>query len=130
MKFALMRLCVPALPRTIRLDAGRCRPIEEHSMKSRRFVPFALFAAVVAGAAHAQVRTEPPESAFVWEALGATPSLRLPQRAAPAPVAAPQTARTPRRVESAPVSEFTADTLLKESQPRRPAPATAAAAPR
>jgi hypothetical protein len=99
-------------------------------MKSRRFVPFALIAAVVAGAAQAQTRTEPPESPFVWEALGATPSLRMPQRAAAAPVATPQPARNARRVEPAPAPEFTVDAQLKESQQRRPAPATAAAAPR
>lgn len=83
-------------------------------MNVRQIVTLALATLAFTGA-HAQGRHEPPESPFVWEALGATPSLRLPMRAQPATPArteAPKAARP--RVVEAPRDEFTVDTLTKK----------------
>jgi hypothetical protein len=47
-------------------------------MTSRSTAVLAMaFAGLAMAGAQAQVRTEPPSSVFVWEALGATPSIQL-----------------------------------------------------
>jgi hypothetical protein len=91
-------------------------------MTYRHILPLFLVTATLAAGAQAQQRAEPPESPFVWDALGATPSLHLPQRAAPAAVkSAPQDAPARARVTAAKQDEFTVDTLVKDTPMRRPA---------
>jgi len=93
-------------------------------------VPALLMAALAATGAHAQVRMESDTSAFVWEALGATPSIRLPQRqssakpAAATPVAkdanaAAGNAATAKTVPAR-LSDFTYDELGATPQLKRP----------
>jgi hypothetical protein len=92
------------------------------------------FAGLLATGVQAQVRMEPAESAFVWEALGATPSIQLKKRAA---TAVPTPAKPARAATQAPASpaapnEFTYDALggtpkIKRSQADAPAATTTAA---
>ncbi|HQR71368.1 MAG TPA: hypothetical protein PLE54_12240 [Burkholderiaceae bacterium] len=78
------------------------------------------FAGLLVTGAQAQVRTEPAGSVFVWEALGATPSIQLKRAGAatsvaPAPGAAARVPASP----GAP-NEFSFDALGATPQIKRP----------
>jgi hypothetical protein len=96
--------------------------MKESTMTFRQMLTLFFVTATMAAAAQAQTRPEPPESAFVWDALGATPSLRMPQRDVPAatpPGAARDTAARA-RVSPALQNEFTVDELVKGTPMRKP----------
>jgi hypothetical protein len=115
------------MARTIRLigcSAYRAAPATEGAnMTFRTSAVLAMtFAGFLATGVQAQVRMEPAESAFVWEALGATPSIQLKNRAAAAvPSAKPARAATQAPASPAAPNEFTYDALggtpkIKRSQ--------------
>jgi hypothetical protein len=97
-------------------------------MKLRTTLVTAALFAVAAGAAHAQVRMEPEGSPFVWEALGATPTLRLMKREqAVLPSAATKAVADPTNATPGRPSDFTYGEL--NATPRIDLPRRTAAAP-
>ena len=92
----------------------------------------ALFAALIATGAQAQVRTEPAGSPFTYEALGATPSLQLNlKKRTEARTAAPVTGAAPAAAVRS--SQSTYDAVGATPQTRRTGavtvPSVAAKAP-
>jgi hypothetical protein len=106
---------------------------KENTMTFRQtMLSTALFAALVATGAQAQVRTEPAGSPFTYEALGATPSLQLNlKKRTEARTAAPVTGTAPAAAVTS--SQSTYDAVGAAPQNRRPeavtVPSVAAKAP-
>jgi hypothetical protein len=89
-----------------------------------------LFAALSVPAAHAQVRTEPANSPFTYEALGATPGLQLNFRKRSDATGAAAAAASAHRAApgAAAASQFTYDAVGATPQIKRSEPAGSTAA--